>query len=236
MYFRTLTIITLSLAGLALSMPAHAQEPAHQAADAVPVSSEPADFNRQIYFKNKLEVGFDVGYLPHNTKFFFDFMEGQDWGRPKEFPDYTLIPLTLSLRWHLDDIGGPWILRGNTDVTFSGNYTIISQGPESYYASFMTGARYNFVQPNWRVAPYVEGRVGAGFTDAKGPDGVLYAQGQDFTFTFSMGAGLRYNFDPRYSVSAGVTYMHISNLYMSKDAYNYGLNVVGTTVGLNVGF
>ena len=144
--------------------------------------------------------------------------------------------MTLSLRWHLDDIGGPWILRGNTDVTFSGNYTIISQGPESYYASFMTGARYNFVQPNWRVAPYVEGRVGAGFTDAKGPDGVLYAQGQDFTFTFSMGAGLRYNFDPRYSVSAGVTYMHISNLYMSKDAYNYGLNVVGTTVGLNVGF
>jgi opacity protein-like surface antigen len=236
MDFRTLTIITLSLACLALSKPGHAQEPAHETSGAVPVNSEPADFNRQIYFKNKLEVGFDMGYLPYNTKFIFDFMEGQDWNRPSYFPDYTLIPLTLSLRWHLDDIGGPWFLRGNTDVTFSGNYTIISQGPESYYASFMTGARYNFVQPNWRVAPYVEGRVGAGFTDAKGPDGVLYAQGQDFTFTFSMGAGLRYNFDPRYSVSAGVTYMHISNLYMSNDAYNYGLNVVGTTLGLNIGF
>ena len=97
MYFRTLTIITLSLAGLALSTPAYAQEPAHQAADAVPVISEPADFNRQIYFKNKLEVGFDVGYLPYNTKFIFDFMEGQNWDRPTEFPDYTLIPLdTLS--------------------------------------------------------------------------------------------------------------------------------------------
>jgi opacity protein-like surface antigen len=236
MYFRSLTIITLSLTCLALSTPGHAQEPARQTADAVAVNSEPADFNRQIYFKNKLEVGFDVGYLPYNTKFIFDFMEGQSWNRPAVFPDYTLVPLTLSLRWHLDDIGGPWFLRGNTDVTFSANYTIIPQGPESYYASFMTGARYNFVQPNWRVAPYVEGRVGAGFTDAKGPDKVLYAQGQDFTFTFSMGAGLRYNLDPRYSVTAGVTYMHISNLYLSKDAYNYGINVVGPTIGVNYAF
>jgi hypothetical protein len=150
--------------------------------------------------------------------------------------DYTLVPLTLSLRWHLDDIGGPWILRGNTDVTFSGNYTVIPQGPESYYASFMMGARYNFVQPNWRIAPYLEGRVGCGFTDARGPKGVMYAQGQDFTFTYSMGGGFRYNFDPRYSVSAGVAYMHVSNLYLSKDAYNYGINVFGPTVGVNIGF
>ena len=235
MTIRTLAVITLSLACLALTTPASAQDSTNQPSDGS-VYSEPVDFNREIYFKNKLEFGFDAGYFPYNTKFIFDFMEGESWGRPDVFPDYTLIPLTLSLRWHLDDLGGPWFLRGNTDVTFSGSYTVIPQGPESYYASFMTGARYNFVQPNWRIAPYLEGRVGCGFTDARGPEGKLYAQGEDFTFTFWMGGGLRYNFDPRYSVSAGIAYMHISNLYLSNDAYNYGINVFGPTIGMNIAF
>lgn len=233
MNIRTLAGITLSLACLALSSPAFAQETTSQPSAGALVSSEPADFNRQIYYKNKLEFALDAGYFPYNTKFIFDFFEGANW--PRVPLDYTLVPLTLSLRWHLDDIGGPSILRGNTDVTFSGNYTVIPQGPESYYVSYMMGARYNFVQPNWRISPYIEGRVGAGFTDAKGPAGVQYAQGEDFTFTFSMGGGLRYNFNPRYSVSAGMTYMHISNLYMSK-AYNWGINVYGPTVGVNIGF
>jgi hypothetical protein len=229
----TLAVSALLLACLALSTPSHAQDSIQQPSDGALVNFEPADFNREIYYKNKLEFSFDAGYLPYNSKFIFDFFEGKNWSRVPL--DYTLIPLTLSLRWHLDDIGGPWILRGNTDVTFSGNYTVIPQGPESYYASIMMGARYNFVQPNWRIAPYLEGRVGCGFTDAKGPYGVKYAQGEDFTFTFSMGGGLRYNFDSRYSVSAGMSYMHISNLYLSK-AYNYGLNVYGPTIGVNIGF
>jgi opacity protein-like surface antigen len=235
MNIRILAAISLSLASLVLSTPSFANDSSGQTVNVTTPDPEPADFNRQIYFKNKLEIGFDVGYLPYNTKFIFDFMEGQNWERSSAFPDYTLVPLTLSLRWHLYDICGPWFLRGNTDVTFSANYTIIPQGPESYYASFMTGVRYNFVQPDWRVVPYLEGRVGAGFTDAKGPDGVFGAQGEDFAFTFSMGGGLRYNFNPRYSVSAGVTYMHISNLYLSR-AYNYGNNVFGPTIGVNYAF
>lgn len=235
MNIRTLVAIALSLAWLAPTAATCAEESPQQLQGAA-AQAEPEDFNRKIYYKDKLEFGFDAGYFPYNTKFIFDFIEGQDWDRPSDFPDYTLIPLTFSLRWHLDDIGGPWFLRGNTDVTFSGNYTVIPEGPESYYIAFMTGARYNFVQPNWRFAPYVEGRVGCGFTDARGPEGVLAAQGQDFTFTFSMGGGVRYNFNPRYSVSAGITYMHISNLYLSTKAYNYGLNVYGPTVGVNIGF
>jgi hypothetical protein len=228
MNFRTLAAITFSLAALALASPSFALDPAYLAAN-----PEPDDFNRKIYFKNKLELGFDAGYLATNTEFPFQALEGQNWKRVPLC--YTLVPLTLALRWHLDDIGGPWFLRGNTDVIFGGNYTIIPRGPESYYASFMMGARYNFVQPNLRIAPYLEARVGCGFSDSKGPDGVVYAQGQDFAFTFSIGGGLRYNFDPRYSVSAGYSYMHISNLYMSK-AYNYGINVIGPTVGVNIAF
>lgn len=234
MNIRALAVITLSLSYFALSSPAFAQDPTNQSVNTASPDSEPADFNREIYYKNKLEFGFDTGLLNNNIPFIFNTLMGDSWDRVPL--DYSLVPLTLSLRWHLDDIGGPWILRGNTDVTFSGNYTVIPQGPESYYTSIMLGGRYNFVQPNWRIAPYLEAHVGCGFSDAKGPQGVQYAQGEDFAFTFTLGGGLRYNFSPRYSVSAGVAYMHISNLYLSKDAYNYGINVYGPTVGVNIGF
>jgi len=235
MNIRTLAAMALSLACLALSTPSFAQDSTDQPPDGPPTDSEPADFNRKIYFKNKLEFSFDSGHLDYNTDFIFKALEGETRKPPPH--NYVLIPLTLSLRWHLDDIGGPWILRGNTDLTIGGNYTVIARGPETYYASFMVGGRYNFVQPNWRVAPYLEGRLGLGFTDAKGPKGVLYAQGQDFTFTFSLGGGLRYNFNPRYSASLGVAYMHVSNLYLSlPEVENVGINVVGPTFGVNIAF
>ena len=100
----------------------------------------------------------------------------------------------------------------------------------------MFGVRYNFVRRNRRIAPYLETRGGVGDVDAKGPSGVLYAQGQDLTFNFIMAGGARYNFNPRYSVAAGIEYMHISNFYMSgPKAPNFGINVCGPTLGVNIG-
>jgi opacity protein-like surface antigen len=99
----------------------------------------------------------------------------------------------------------------------------------------MMGIRRNFVRRNWRIAPYFDGRLGLGRIDAKGPKGVQYAQGQDFTFTLNLGSGVRYNFSPRYAISAGVNYMHISNLYLSEPKYlNYGINVYGPMVGVEI--
>jgi opacity protein-like surface antigen len=98
------------------------------------------------------------------------------------------------------------------------------------------GIRRNFVQPRWRIAPYFDGRLGLGGIDAKEPLGVAFAQGQDFTFTMNMGAGARYNFNPRFSISAGMNWMHISNLYLSEPKYlNYGINVYGPMAGINIG-
>jgi len=97
------------------------------------------------------------------------------------------------------------------------------------------GVRRNFVQRNWRLVPYFEIRGGLGLIDAKGPKGVLYAQGQDFTFTIMVGSGVRYNFNPRYGISAGVTYMHVSNAFLSQPrVYDYGINVYGPIIGVNV--
>ncbi|MGC2193725.1 MAG: acyloxyacyl hydrolase [Terriglobales bacterium] len=195
----------------------------------------PTDRNRSIYYKNKLEFSLEGGWLPINIPFPFDFLLGSGYNFPGLY--YTLVPIIASVRWQVDDVGGPWVLRGNWDVTFSGSVTAIPRGAETRYFSYMMGIRRNFVPRRWRVAPYLDGRAGLGNIDAKGPLGVEYSQGQNFTFTLSLGSGVRYNFNPRYAIQAGMNYMHISNLYLSEPKYlNYGINVYGPWVGIDITF
>jgi hypothetical protein len=212
-------------------------------AEAVLTSPKPADRNRGIYYRNKLEFAFDVGALPINIPFPFDFIEGDPY---REHPlKYTLVPIIASLRWHLSDIGGPWIFRGNWDLTSSGSFTWIPSGPETRFISYDMGIRRNFVPYNRNFAPYYEIRLGAGQINAKGPKGVPYAQGEDWPeFTLNMGAGLRYNLSQRYALSAGLNYMHLSNMDLSEHmptatdphwgAINYGINVYGPMLGINI--
>jgi len=189
--------------------------------------------NRSIYYKNKVEFSLEGGWLPINIPFPFDFLLGDGYNFPGLY--YTLVPIIASVRWQLDDVGGPWVLRGNWDVTFSGSVTAIPRGAETRYFSYIMGIRRNFVPRRWSVAPYVDGRLGLGEIDAKGPLGVEYAQGQNFTFTLNLGSGVRYNLNPRYSLEAGMHYMHISNLYLSQPKFlNYGINVYGPWVGINI--
>lgn len=189
------------------------------------------DFNRDIYYKNKLEYSLESGWLPNNIPFVFDFLVGS---RYNAWPlHYTLVPNIASLRWQLDNIWGWKIFRGNTDFSFSGSYTAIPRGAETRYFAFDYGIRRNFIPPRSRIVPYVEGRGGVGNINAKGPRGVYYAQGQNTTFTLMVGSGARYNFSARYAVSAGVTYMHVSNFYLSEPRYeDFGINVYGPTVGV----
>ncbi|MBV8115632.1 MAG: acyloxyacyl hydrolase [Silvibacterium sp.] len=191
------------------------------------------DFNQAIYYRNKLEFSLETGWLPNNIPFVFDFLVNS---RYTAWPlHYTLAPNIASLRWHIDNIWGWGPLRGNTDFTFSGSYTDVARGPETRYFAFDYGIRRNLIPRNWRLVPYFEARGGVGDINAKGPRGVYYAQGQDLTFTLMMGSGARFNFNPRYSISAGVTYMHVSNFYLSEPRYeDFGINVYGPIVGVNV--
>jgi len=196
--------------------------------------SRPADFNREIYYRNKLEFSLDGGWFPINVPFPFNILEGDPYNL---YPlRYTLVPIIASLRWHLGGVGGPPILRGNWDVTFSGSYTAIPRGAETRYFSYDMEIRRNFVPRNWHAAPYWDIRLGLGNIDAKGPLGVYYAQGQNFTFNMNMGSGVRYNLNSRYAISAGLNWMHISNANLSSPHYsNYGINVYGPIFGIDVG-
>jgi Lipid A 3-O-deacylase (PagL) len=204
--------------------------------------TKPPDFNREIYYRNKLEFGLDFGFLPINIPFPLDIFVGDNYNT---YPlHYTLAPIFASLRWQIDGLEGPWILRGNWDMTFTGGVTLIPRGPESRYFAYIMGIRRNFVPRNSRIAPYFDIRLGVGNTDAQGPLGVAYAQGQDWTFTVNMGSGVRYNFSPRYAVSAGMHFMHMSNLDLSEHPWtpqnptygvrNYGINVYGPMVGIDI--
>jgi hypothetical protein len=196
-------------------------------------TAKTSERNSSVYYKNKLEFSLETGWLPNNIPFVFDCFLGDQYTETRL--KYTLVPTIASLRWQMGDVRGPWIFRGTWDLTFSGAYTAIPRGPETHYFAYDMGIRRNFVHRNWKVAPYFEYRLGMGRIDAKGPLGVPYAQGQDFTFTMMMGSGFRYNFTPTYALSAGMTWMHISNLYLSEPKYlNYGINVYGPIIGLNI--
>ena len=206
------------------------------------VRAKPVDFNRGVYFKNRIEFSEDVGWLPINIPFPFDFMLSAQY---QTYPlKYTLVPTIGSLRWQLGDLKGPSILRGNWDLEFSGAVIAIPRGPETHYFAYMMGMRRNFVPRNWRATPYFDWRAGLGEIDAKGPLGVPYAQGQNFTFTLNMGSGVRYNFNSRYAISAGLNWMHVSNANLSEHrpepgnpswgTRNYGINVYGPMVGVDI--
>ena len=216
-----------------LTHPALGQDPETQPSEKTLRDSKPADFNRDIYYRNKLEFSLETGWLPNNIPFVFDFLVDSKY---TSWPlHYTLVPNIASLRWHIDNIWGWKFLRGNTDFTFSGSYTAIPRGAETRYFAFDYGIRRNFIPRNWRIVPYFDARGGVGNINAKGPAGVLYAQGQDLTFTLMMGSGARYNFNPRYSIAAGMTYMHVSNFYLSEPRYeDFGINVYGPIVGVNM--
>lgn len=191
------------------------------------------DRNLDIYYRNRTEFSLDIGYHPVNIPFIYDFAVGDSYNMTPL--KYTLVPIVASLRWHVTNVGWKWIFRGNMDFTFSGSITAIPRGPETHYYSFDFGIRRNFVYRNWKVVPYWDQRGGAGIINAKEPLGVLFAQGQNLTFTYNMGAGVRYNIDDKYSFSGGLNYMHISNGYLSQPAfYNYGINVYGPTFGFDM--
>jgi hypothetical protein len=236
---KTRIAVGLALAILAFSRPSFAGDSSSSLEAANPPVPASGDFNREIYYRNKLELSFDTGYLPFNTPLILGPLIGDKFQRHANLPNYVIVPLMSSLRWQLYDIKGRSFWRGNTELSLSGSYNVIVHGPESYYASIGSGVRYNFVQPEWRIVPYSEMRIGLGFTDAAQPYQVAHnerpnGQGQDFTFTFIFGSGVRYNFSPRYSMAAGIEYMHISNAYLSEPQYyNHGVNVVGPSLEFN---
>ena len=157
-------------------------------------------------------------------------------GQPNQA--YTLVPVTLTVSLKLDDVSldnflGGW-LRGYSEFFFQGEYEQIVHGPENHYEGIMVGPRYNFVQPGWKIIPYVEGGVGLGFADSNPAAGGL---GQDFNFTFEAGAGAKYLITDDFFVRLGVEYQHVSNAGLSEPATpNHPIDELGPKLSFGYSF
>lgn len=157
-------------------------------------------------------------------------------GQPNQA--YTIVPITLNASLKLDDVSldnflGGW-LRGYSEFYFEGQYEQIVHGPENHYEGIMVGPRYNFVQPGWKIIPYVEGGVGIGFADSKPQFGGL---GQDFNFSFEAGAGAKYLLCDDFYVRLGVVYQHVSNAGLSEPTNpNHPIDELGPQLSFGYSF
>jgi opacity protein-like surface antigen len=157
-------------------------------------------------------------------------------GQPNQA--YTVVPISLSASLKLDDVSldnflGGW-LRGYSEFFFRGDYEQIVHGPENHFEGIMVGPRYNFVQPGWKIVPYVEGGVGIGFADSNPAWGGL---GQDFNFTFEAGAGAKYNISDDFYVRLGVEYQHVSNAGLSEPQFpNHPIDELGPKLSFGYSF
>ncbi|GAB4242914.1 MAG: hypothetical protein OHK005_07000 [Candidatus Methylacidiphilales bacterium] len=148
--------------------------------------------------------------------------------------NYLIAPQIATVGWQLDPVGNTGWFRGNTEFLFSAFFNPVLNGPENRFVGAAFGPRYHFVQPGSRWIPYIESRVGFCFTDSGTVPG---AQGQDFCFTFLVGAGVRYLIDEHWQISGGALYQHISNGGLSEPAReNNGLDAIGPNLGLHYAF
>jgi len=183
----------------------------------ITTSEKPLD--GEHFYENRMEVSLDSGAL---------FNIGGD-------NNYLIVPIMTSYHWQLDDVGLEGWRRGNTEFIFTGYWDQVAYGPENHFTGALFGPRYNFVQPGWKLVPYIEARVGFGFTDSD--DIPAGAQGQDFCFTFSVSSGARYFINDQLSLSAAIWYEHWSNAALSEPAHeNNGLDSIGPVVGISYAF
>ncbi len=138
--------------------------------------------------------------------------------------NYTLS--TLQFGWIFTDVRGPGWLRGDWEATGEVMGGAVFDGKGSYIAGGTLWLKYNFVQPDWRVVPYLGGGVGAEATDF---DPTLV--GETFNFNLNIAAGMKYFITPRWALDLQCRYQHVSNARLSN--HDLGVNAVGPIIGLS---
>jgi lipid A 3-O-deacylase len=150
---------------------------------------------------------------------------GADKGR--HTVDYTLNGLQLG--WMLTDPGRPAWWRGNWETAFEAMGGAVFEGRGNYIAGGSAWVRYNFVQPDWRLVPYLQAGAGAEATDM---DQRLI--GETFNFNLGISAGARCFIARDWALNVECRYQHISNATIAR--HDIGINAVGPMVGVSFFF
>ncbi|MFO0877039.1 MAG: acyloxyacyl hydrolase [Gemmataceae bacterium] len=149
-------------------------------------------------------------------------------------PGFDYIPLAARLGYMLtsptDDFG---IFRGSIEALVEVNYAPVLEQFGSYFTGPNAILRYNFVQPECLVVPYIQGGGGFVLTDAY-KDLQQELIGQEFTFFLRADVGARLMLLENISVDAEVGYQHLSNACLAPR--NGGINTMGFSVGMTYYF
>jgi lipid A 3-O-deacylase len=126
-------------------------------------------------------------------------------------------------------IHGSSIFRGNLELAPELFAADVFDGPGNYVAGATLWIRYNFVQPGWRLVPYIQG--GGGGTALDIPDKF---DGKMYNWNLDAAIGLHYFILPNLTLNAEYRLQHISNADMW--SHNVGVNTSGPAVGVSLFF
>lgn len=89
--------------------------------------------------------------------------------------------------------------------------------------------RYNFIQPGWKIVPFVQAGPGLVYTDTDNN-----AIGSHYCFQLNGGAGFRYLLNDDWALSVEADWHHMSNAGLAKS--NLGADDLGGQVGVSYFF
>lgn len=193
--------------------------------------------------KDVSESGDLTSRLFREDRITLEFMAGAMFspcGLGPTVPVYNYQQNNIRLGWMVDspDSWGPCAESGNP---LRGNFEALFEVTGSYvwesFGTYMTGitglVRYNFVQPNWVVVPYIQGGAGIIYTDARNWSD-QNAIGGNWEFTPQFAGGLKFLIEDNFSFNLEGAFQHISNAGTS--ARNYGVNAYGGFAGFTYYF
>jgi len=155
-------------------------------------------------------------------------------------PVYNYEQNNIRLGWMLDSPNS-WGPCADLDSPLRGNFEAIFETTGSYvwhsFGTYMVGitglVRYNFVQPNWIVVPYVQGGAGIIYTNARNWSN-QEAIGGNWEFTPQFSGGLKFLITDNFTFNIEGAFQHISNACTS--ARNEGVNAYGAFAGFTYYF
>lgn len=155
-------------------------------------------------------------------------------GLGPRIPDFTYAPLTVRYSWMLNAPQDTTAFyRGNLEYVFDLTIAPITSGIGKAIGGPTLLWRYNFVQPNAGVIPYIQAGGGFHLTDAyKQRD--QRAIGQGFNVVLRTEIGVRCFIAENWSLDIEGGYQYISNAQMA--TRNYGVNAIGAQIGFTYFF
>jgi opacity protein-like surface antigen len=144
------------------------------------------------------------------------------------------VPLELRLGYEFPRLLLPDTpMQGTFQALFEYDYFAVTRTFGSYFTGPCALFRYNFLQPETRLTPYLQGGAGLLFNDAyRDPSQRLIGRWQEFLL--QAGLGVRFALTDRLSLDVEGDFQHISNARLAHR--NAGVNNAGVLVGFTYTF